>query len=85
MKRVLLLGSILIAVLVGFFALACSREDASDPLAEVKDIKVARPSSTDQGTWTMTRAHRPEDRTTPSGRTAASTISPCVTRMPCTP
>ena len=43
MKRVLLLGGILVGVLVGFFALACSREDASDPLAEVKDIKVGPP------------------------------------------
>jgi hypothetical protein len=43
MKRVLLLGGILVAVLVGFVALACSREDASNPLAEVKDIKVGPP------------------------------------------
>jgi hypothetical protein len=43
MKRVLLLGGILVAVLVGFVALACSREDASDPLAEVKDIEVGPP------------------------------------------
>jgi uncharacterized protein DUF3105 len=39
-RGVLLLGGILVAVLVGFVAVACSREDASQPLAEVKDIDV---------------------------------------------
>jgi hypothetical protein len=49
MKRVLLLGGILVAVVVGFVALACSREDASSPLAEVEDIKVGPDSQHQPG------------------------------------
>jgi hypothetical protein len=41
--RGVLLGGILVAVLVVFVAVACSREDASQPLAEVKDIDVGPP------------------------------------------
>ena len=43
-RGVLLLGGTLIAVLVGFVAAACSREDASKPLADVKDIDVGPPN-----------------------------------------
>jgi hypothetical protein len=39
-RGVLLLGGILVAVLMGFVAAVYSREDASGPLAEVKDIDV---------------------------------------------
>jgi hypothetical protein len=41
--RVLLLGGILVAMLGGFAAVACSRQDASQPLAEVNDIDVGPP------------------------------------------
>ena len=39
-RGVLLLGGILVAVLMAFVAAVYSREDASGPLAEVKDIDV---------------------------------------------
>ena len=84
-RGVLLLGGILVAALMGFVAVVYSREDASRPLAEVKDIDVGPTGLHDVRNIDYAQTPPAGGPITPSGRTAGSTKSLCVTRTPCTP
>jgi hypothetical protein len=86
-RGALLLGGILVAVLVGFIAWIYLRQAASGLPAEVEYIEVGPTEHVggnidyDQDLGTPPAG----DRTTPNGKTVASTKSPSATRTPCTP